>query len=102
MKNSHFIAVALATFASAATFAAQPEPATTMTMPMPMAKTDHSAQMHAMMGKAEYWSLQVSQHIDVRRFGRQGERRCSQCCLAIQPGSRDTGAGQQVGDRFQS
>jgi hypothetical protein len=54
------------------------------------------------MGKAEDWVLETAKHVDIRRFGGQGERGGRQRRLAVQAGSSQTGAGEEVGDGFQS
>ncbi len=56
----------------------------------------------AMVGKAENRIPEVSQDVDISRFGRQRHRGRSQRRLAIEPGACETGAGQKVSDRLQS
>jgi len=56
----------------------------------------------AMMGEAKNPALKFAQHIQIRRFSSQ--RHCSggQRSLAIQSRSAYAGAGQKMGNRFQS
>ena len=55
----------------------------------------------AVMGKAEYASLEVTQHVDVGRFRRQRQCHGSQRCFAIQSSPSQTRAGQEMSKRFQ-
>src|SRR6266851_6783296 len=55
----------------------------------------------AVMSKTEDRSAKITQHVDVRGFGRERERGGGQRRLAIQPCATEAGASQEMGDRFQ-
>ena len=55
-----------------------------------------------MVGKTENGIFEISENIDIRGFSRQGHCGCGQRRLTIEPGTRQAGAGQKVGNRFQS
>src|SRR5205823_1663384 len=56
----------------------------------------------SMVGKSEYRPLEVSKHVQIRGFRRQRHGCRSQSRLAIEPGTTQTRACQEMGDRFQS
>jgi hypothetical protein len=56
----------------------------------------------AMMREAKNPSLKLAEHIQIRRFSGQRNRRGGESRLAIQSGSPHAGAGQEVGNGFQS
>jgi len=56
----------------------------------------------AVMGEAEDRSFEIADYIEIGRFRCERERGCGQRRLAVQPGTAHAGAGQEVGDGFQS
>ena len=55
----------------------------------------------AMMGEAENPSFEIAQHIDVRGFRRQRHGGRGEGGFAVESGSAETGASQEMGDGFQ-
>ena len=55
----------------------------------------------AMVGEAEDGIFEVPDDVDIGSFRRQRHGGCGQCCLTIEPGTRQAGAGQKVSDGFQ-
>jgi hypothetical protein len=56
----------------------------------------------AMVGEAEDGIFEICQDVDIGHFGGQRHGSRGQCRLAIEPGTRQAGASEKVGDRFQS
>ena len=56
----------------------------------------------AVMGKAEYRAFEVAEDVDIGSFRGQRHRGRSQRRLAIESGTAQAGASQEVSDWFQS
>ena len=56
----------------------------------------------AMVREAEGGAAEAAEDIEIWCFGSQRERECRQRGLAVEPGTPQAGAGQEVSDGFQA